>query len=130
MKLRSVVLAAVAGLMMSATANAAVIAAKKVTLGENLKALIMLSDERYTCDGDPDGRFATMVVAMDGVNAPSKTYKACYNKVDDTLLIIFWDPMTNDPRDAGTLDLDQAWFEKTPQFKNWDFIRTSTTPQQ
>lgn len=128
MKLSSVFVAAAAGLLLSTAASAEVIAAKKIRLDPLHKALIMLSDERFQCDGDPDGRFATLIVAMDGAMNPSRTYKACYTVADGELDIIFWDPATNDPKDAGTLQMSEASFERTPQFKSWNFIRTAATP--
>lgn len=130
MKLRSVVLAAAAGLMLSTASHAEVIAAKKMRLDLSHKMLIMLSDEQYTCDGDKNGRFARIIIARDGAMNPSQSYSACYSREDGELSIIFWDPTTNDPRDAGTLQMSEASFEKTPRFKSWDFIRTSVTPAQ
>lgn len=128
MKLRRVLLAAVAAVLtLSTAAHANVIAAKKIRLDPMNKALIMLSDERFKCDGDSDGRFAVLMVAMDGAVNPSQTYKACYTRFEGKVNIIFWNPATNDPDDAGTLEIDEASFEKTPQFKNWDFIRASVT---
>lgn len=130
MKLRSVVLAAAAGLMLSTASHAEIIAAKKMWLDSSSKMLIMLSDERYTCDGDKNGRFARIIIARDGAMNPSQSYSACYSHEDGELSIIFWDPTTNDPRDAGTLQMSEASFEKTPRFRSWDFIRTSATPAQ
>lgn len=130
MKLRSVFLAAAAGLMLSTVAQAEVIAAKKMWLDPARKVLIMLSDERFTCDGAQNGRFGKIIVAFDGAVNPSQTYNACYTHEDGELHIIFWDPTTNDPRDAGTLQMSEASFEKTPRFKSWDFIRTSATLQR
>lgn len=130
MKLSSVFVAAAAGLMLSTAASAEVIAAKKVQLDLMHKALVMLSDEQFKCDGDPDGRFATILVAMEGARNPSRTYKACYTVSEGDLDIIFWDPATNDPKDAGTLQMSEASFDKTPRFKSWNFIRTAATPPQ
>lgn len=119
MKLRSVVLAVAAGLMLMTAAQAEVIAAKKMRLDSGNKMLIMLSDERYTCDGDRYGSFARIIIARDGAVYPSQTYSACYSHEDGELDIIFWDPTTNDPRDAGTIQMSEASFEKTPRFKGW-----------
>lgn len=130
MKLSRMFIAAAAGLLLSTAASAEVIAAKQIRLDPLHKALIMLSDERFKCDGDPDGRFAVIIVAMDGAMSPSRTYKACYSVIDSDLYIGFWDPLTNDPKDAGTLEMSEASFEKTPHFKSWDFIRTAASPAQ
>ena len=130
MKLRSALIAAAAGLMLSTAAQAEVIAAKKMRLDTSHKMLIMLSDEQYTCDGDKDGRFGKIIVALDGAMRPSQEFKACYHHFDGTLNIIFWDPTSNDPRDAGTLEMSVTSFEKTPRFKSWDYIRPSATPSQ
>ena len=119
MKLRDVVLAAAAGMMLSTAAQAEVIAAKKMRLDSGNKMLIMLSDERYTCDGDKNGSFARIIIARDGAMYPSQTYSACYIYEDGELNLIFWDPATNDPRDAGTLQMSEASFDKTPRFKGW-----------
>ena len=128
MKLSSALIAAAAGLLVSTAASAEVIAAKKIQLDPLHKALIMLSDEQFKCDGDHNGRFATIIVAMEGAMNPSRKYKACYTVADGELDIIYWDPMTNDPKDAGTLQMSEASFERTPQFKSWNFIRTAATP--
>lgn len=125
MKLRTVFLAAAAGLMLTTAAQAEVIAAKKMRLDPSHKMLIMLSDERYTCDGDKNGRFARIIIARDGAMNPSQSYSACYSHEDGELSIIFWDPVTNDPRDAGTLQMSEASFDKTPRFKGWPGVTKS-----
>lgn len=119
MKLRTVVLSAVAGLILATSAQAEIIAAKKMRLDSGNKMLIMLSDERYTCDGDRNGSLARIIIARDGAMYPSQTYSACYSHDNGELNIIFWDPTTNDPRDAGTLQMSEASFDKTPRFKGW-----------
>jgi hypothetical protein len=130
MKLLSVVLAATVSLGLSSAAQAEVIAAKKLRLDASHKMLIMLSDERFTCDGNKSGRAARIIVAPDGAMNPSQVYSACYSHDEGQLHIIFWDPTTRDPSDAGTLEMSETSFEKTPSFKGWDFIRTSATPAQ
>lgn len=130
MKLSSAIVSAAASLLVSTAASAEVIAAREIQLDPLHKALIMLSDERFKCDGNLDGRFATIIVAMNGAKTPSKKYKACYTVADSELDIIFWDPITNDPKDAGTLQMSEASFKKTPRFKSWSFIRSLATPAQ
>jgi len=121
MALRSVLL--IMSILLPLAVNAEVIAAKKIRLDPTHKALIMLSDEKYKCDGEDNGRFATIIVAMDGASNPSQKYKACYTVGENELNIIFWDPVTNDPNGAGTLTMSKTSFDKTPSFKSWDYLR-------
>lgn len=104
----------------SSASTAAVIAAKILRLDQVNKALIELSDEPYQCDGDANGRFAVIIVAMVGATRPTVVYRGCYTTDRERVLLRFWDPSRQTPSQAAFLPIDKASLSKTPQFHSWE----------
>ena len=126
-----IITAALAFVMAATSANAEVIAAKKLPIDGKTSALVMLTDQRFPlrCNGHKGvAMVGSVIVGVKGIMTPTQTFNACYYRTKQgEITFQFWDSGSGA---MTTLDMDESSFERTPHFKSWDILPVSVSPAQ